>query len=205
MTDHPPKKRLCPAKSVEQVALETAGWSAVWRVISNAAVLLQNAQSYYDALAAPSKNGLGKLRKEAASLDEDEKRLILMCKKRMITLEDAERDLAPIRSRRTQIETELKAAGQVFTLPTMRVAEAAVREIHAGPEPETYQERRPILEKILDLRMTFRDDNGSLDIEGRVPVDAQIMAEKKCNRRINGDDTSVLAIPFKIQAQVKAA
>ncbi len=55
-----------------------------------------------------------------------------------------------------QIEEELRAAGSVVSLPPLHVAEAAVREIVTGPEPEGYEQPcRSILEGIIDLRLSY--------------------------------------------------
>ena len=69
-------------------------------------------------------------------------------------------------------------------MPPLHAAHAALREITEGAEPETYEERRPILEGILDLRLKYA--NGDLEIEGKVPVpDVAVSAasgKKKCNK-----------------------
>jgi hypothetical protein len=98
-------------------------------------------------------------------------------------------DIRACERRIRQIEAELAAAGRVVSLPPLRAAEAALREITTGPEPTTYERRRNILEGILDLRTTYYD--GELEIEGKVPVpDAEISTgsgQKKCNSGVGAD------------------
>ena len=51
-------------------------------------------------------------------------------------------------------------------------------------EPQTYQERRLVLECIRDLRMSYYD--GDLEITGQVPVPAP-SSQKNCHRGLRSD------------------
>jgi hypothetical protein len=90
-----------------------------------------------------------------------------------------------------EIEIDLRAAGSVMTLPTARVIEAGCRRIvESGVKLETSEERRPILEKFVDLKMIYGD--GEVVIEGKVPVPeaAAVSGDHKCNRRVGTDPES---------------
>ena len=78
-----------------------------------------------------------------------------------------------------------------MNLPPLRELEASLREITSGDEPETYEERRDILEGLLDLRVTYAD--GELEITGQVPyMDPAAAAtpkdgKKNCYSRLGAD------------------
>jgi len=88
-----------------------------------------------------------------------------------------------------KIEDELRTAGRVVALPSERQAEAALRKI-ADPrsEPQTFADRRSVLEAIQDLRMEYYD--GELTIEGKVPVPLPATQDDKkinCNSGLGAD------------------
>jgi len=90
-------------------------------------------------------------------------------------------DIRACEDRIRQIDAELAAAGKVLSLPPLKQAEAAARMI-ADPanEPTSYEDRRTILEGIIDLRMKYFD--GDLEITGAIPVPAASAASGKKNR-----------------------
>jgi hypothetical protein len=75
----------------------------------------------------------------------------------------------------------------VVALPSLHAVEAAMRRIAEGSEPETYDERRPILEKLVDLRISYYDDD--LQIDGKVPVAeaVDVSNRKNCNSSLGAD------------------
>jgi hypothetical protein len=82
-----------------------------------------------------------------------------------------------------ELQDRLKAAGSVMALPPARIVNAALTEISAvEDEPLSFDERRPILEKLVDLKMIY--DRGTVEITGKVPVAARAY---KCDRRIGAD------------------
>jgi len=62
-----------------------------------------------------------------------------------------------------------------------------MRRIAEGPEPQTFAERRPVLEKIVDVKLRYFD--GTLDIEGKVPVPEPVQGSgtnrRNCNNRFH--------------------
>ena len=81
----------------------------------------------------------------------------------------------------------MQAAGSVLTLPPLRAVEAAVRRIAEVPEPDTYEERRPVLEKLVGRPISYYD--GDLQIEAKVPVPevAEVSNRKNCNISLGAD------------------
>ena len=50
---------------------------------------------------------------------------------------------------------ELREARKVVTMPSLSALEKRLETITTGAEPTTYDERRPILEGLVDLRMEY--------------------------------------------------
>ena len=92
-------------------------------------------------------------------------------KRRLVKITDGQQEIEQdIRPRIAVIREKLRAAGRVsvLRLPSLQEAQASLREITDGPMPESYQDRRNILHRIGDLRMTYLD--GELEITGKVPI-----------------------------------
>ncbi len=172
--EYKPFTRRCPAPGVSMTAVETVAWKTLWSLLKNPALLLQLGQAYYDALGNPESEGVEKLETEAARLRAKVATTQAMMQDSLMPYAKGKADIRTCEERIRQIEAELAAAGRVISLPPLRAAEAAMREITTGAEPETYDERRPILEKIIDLRMKYHGRN--LEIEGKVPIPASAPA-----------------------------
>jgi site-specific DNA recombinase len=166
--EHKTYRRLCFAPQIRQTTIEASAWTAVWSLLKNPVLLLKLGQAYYDGLAKPESNGAEKLEREAARLGQRIKTTRQMMRDSAIAYAEGLNAIRQDETRIRQIEEELSTAGRVVSLPPLRAAQTALREITQGPEPETYDERRPILEGILDLRMNYY--NGDLEITGRVPM-----------------------------------
>lgn len=196
-------QQICRANTqIRCTAIEAVVWTAIWKHLTQADLLLANAKAYYDSL--PSKSGTAKLEKELAAVIARMERT-----RRMVRAgtEDENTGNALIledKRRIAEIESELRAAGSVMALPSRNAIEAGCRRIAQGPEPTTFEERRPILEKLVDLKMTW--DRGAVEIEGKVPVPEAVASSgtkmSKCDRRVRAYNTSVLYIPFKIKERV---
>jgi hypothetical protein len=175
-----PCRKICDAPEVRVQKVEEAGWKAIWMHITQPALLLANAGAYYDSL--PKASGMARLEKELAAVTQMEKT------QRMVrsSVMNEHKGIALIKAdqrRIAEIKAELRAAGSVVTVPTHAV-EAGRRRIAAGPEPETYGERRPVLEKLVDLRISYY--HGQLEIEGKVAVPDAAEAQN-WNSRVGAD------------------
>jgi hypothetical protein len=64
-----------------------------------------------------------------------------------------------------------------------------MQRIAGCPEPKTFAERRPVLEKIVDLKLRYFDS--ALDIEGKLPVPEPVQVSgsnrRNCNSSLHGD------------------
>jgi len=100
-------------------------------------------------------------------------------KRRLVKITDGQQEIEQdIRPRVAVIREKLRATGRisVLRLPSLQEAQSSLREITEGPMPETYRDRRNILDKIGDLRMTYLD--GELEIMGKVPIRTEPLLSK---------------------------
>jgi hypothetical protein len=182
-----PYKRLCHSPQVPQAKVEAVGFKAIWKHITHPELLLANAKAFYNSL--PKANGIARLEKELSEVTRQMEKTQMMVRSSAI---DEQKGIALIKTdqqRIAEIKAELRSAGSVVTLPPLQAVEAAMRHIAEGPEPETYEERRPILEKLVDLKLHYYD--GELEIEGKVPVaesaEGSGSNRKNCNSSLDAD------------------
>jgi hypothetical protein len=160
-------------------------WTVLWKHLTNAELLLQNARAYYDSL--PSKSGTAKKERELTIVTSRMERT-----RRMVRLgtEDEDTGNALIladKQRIEEIQAELRAASSVMSLPPAHMVQAACDRIAAsGAKLETFSERRPVLEALVDLGITFA--KGELEITGKLPVPEVAAASmgRKCYDRLAG-------------------
>jgi hypothetical protein len=124
----------------------------------------------------------------------------------MYTRERGQAEVQAVRRQIREVEEQLRLAGRVTRLPLFREVEAAVRGIIEAGEPETYAERRPILEALVDLRCTMQDDM-FVQITGQIPILS--VESTTSNMRGNWDrslsadaNTVAYAIPFILKRKV---
>jgi hypothetical protein len=182
------RKAQCDCPQIRCRTIEGVAFHAIWRHLTQAGLLLANAKSYYDSL--PSQKAAAKLEENLAVIKSRMERT-----KRMVRIgtEDEDTGNAQILEDKREIariEAELRAAGSVMGLPALNIIEAGCRQIAEGPEPETYEERRPILEKLADLKITYNHDR-IVEITGKVPVPVPEAAagspKRNCNSRVGPD------------------
>jgi DNA invertase Pin-like site-specific DNA recombinase len=205
-TNKPPIKQICPVPQVSAAAIEKVAWDAIWSTLRDPKLLLEMGRHYYDAQAKPEKN-MQELERGMARLRQLERNLGK-------SMEDAQTDAEcdrlradrkEIRAKIAELEVELRATDQTATLPPLHAVQTALDRITAGPEPETYDEQRDIMERIIDLRMEYAE--GNLTIEGKIPIasdDPTVgnTTVKNCYSRVNGDSSSVPFIPFILKRRV---
>ena len=199
-------KRVCHAPSVLASVIERAAWDAIWGALKNSDLLMRLARAYHESIAQPDSARVKSMERELTRLRSDEQTIIDMVKARMIPVREGAADQKVIRQRIAHLSDELRAAGQVISLPTLAAAKATLREITEGPEPETYEERRTVLDGILDLRMTYLA--GDLEITGQIPVphaESKVLTGSQggnSHRRIDGSVNFAPCIPFKLKVRV---
>src|SRR5215831_2726177 len=123
----------------------------------------------YESLPQPESDSLKDLERELAQLRDREEMILELVKRKLMKISEGQQEIEQdIRPRVAIIREKLRMAGRIVRLPSLREAEASLREIVDGPMPETYQDRRKILDGIGELRMTYLD--GELEITGKVPI-----------------------------------
>jgi DNA invertase Pin-like site-specific DNA recombinase len=199
-TNKGPYKSLCDAPFVRIEPIERTAWGALWDMITDPARLLRCGNAYYDAQAKGKPSGAAdKLAAELKRLQTQAGNWRQMIEDGLKNYGDYREKLSANARRCGEIEAELHSAGRVVSMPTKVQAEAAVRLIQAN-EPTTYEGRRAILEKLLDLKIVYRDQKNELVITGKVPVPAA--ASKNRQRGVDAAASSFTAFPFEIRRAV---
>ena len=200
--DYTPFKRLCPAPQIFADILEPAAWHEIWAVLTDPDLLLKLAESYYASLKKPESKSLATLEQERAKLQAKIKTTRRMMQDSAMPYAEGLKDIRVAESRVNAITQELAAAGAVLELPSRRQIEAAIRELMTGPEPTTYEGRRPILEGIRELRMTYFDH--ALEITGKIPIRAKstTSGEKNWHQSFGSDPNTFACIPFILRKRV---
>jgi Recombinase/Resolvase, N terminal domain len=185
----PPHIRYCHAPGIGQVVIETAGFTMLWGVLTQPALLLEMGQAYYASLPRPESDGVKELECELARLRDREEVVLELMKRKLMKISDGQQEIEQdIRPQVAMIREMLRMAGRIVRLPSLQEAEASLREITHGPMPERYQGRRNILDKIKELRMSYLD--GELEISGKVPIrtepaESTASDQEKCNPRLD--------------------
>jgi DNA invertase Pin-like site-specific DNA recombinase len=180
-----PYKRRCDASGVFQNVIEPKGWSAIWGLLTDPERLLAQGNAYYDKLGSADSAGSAELEAERTRLDNAIKSTQEMAQAGAMASSKAIADIKRFQKRIAEITDELLALGRVRPLPTLAQAKAGLREIlDVRNEPKTYEERRPILDKIIDLRLGYY--KGSLTITGKVPIASAAQANNR-NRGVCTD------------------
>jgi DNA invertase Pin-like site-specific DNA recombinase len=178
--------RLCRAPQIACVRIEPVGWTAIWELITNPRLLLAQGKAYYSKQTA--RGGTAKLERKRERLRTEIEKTGRMMRKSLMDFDEGEREILATQKQLRQIEEELHTAGRVVFLPSERQAEAALRKI-ADPrnEPQTFADRRSVLEAVQDLRMEYYD--GELTIEGKVPMPLPAADDNKnnCNPGLGAD------------------
>ena len=103
--------------------------------------------------------------------------------------DEGEREILATQKQLRQIEDELRTAGRVVARPLSgRRKPRCARLQTRASEPQTFADRRSVLEAIQDLHMEYYD--GELTIEGKVPVPLLATQDDKkinCNSGLGAD------------------
>jgi len=195
-------ERRCMAKRVRVEKLEAVVWREIWKLLTAPELLIENARAYYDSL--PTKKTTAKLEKELSTILARMERTKRMVRSGAEDEETGTKLILEDKQAAAAIEAELRAAGSVLQLPAEHVVRAGCELIASGPEPETFAERRPVLEALVDLKLVY-DDAGTVEITGKVPVPdgkASGRGSRNCKGGVTAPCTSTLYIPFILNRRV---
>jgi DNA invertase Pin-like site-specific DNA recombinase len=166
-----PYKRRCDAPQVCQDVIDPAGWNALWGLLKDPERLLSMGKAYYDKLGSADSAGCATLEAERTRLENSIATTQKMMQDGLMTYAKGAATIRGHQKRIAEITDELLALGRVRPLPTLAQAKAGLNEIlNPRDEPKTYEERRPILDTIIDLRLGYYKRN--LNITGKVPIPA---------------------------------
>ena len=206
VTHFPPRKRLCHACQIGAEILEEGSWSEIWGLLKAPKVLLEMGRSHLAAQAKPHLNAAQEIEQELARLRQRERNLDRMMKEARNDKEydECRTERNAIRVEIASKEVELRTSGKVVNLPPLDLLQAQVERITSGPEPKTYEERRPILEGLLDLRIEW--GHGEMTITGKVPMSELPQNVTNSYSSVDGysnlSRTSFQAIPFILKRRV---
>lgn len=174
--DYHPFRQICHAPQILASIIESAAWSEIWATLTNPDLLMQLAKDYVENNRKPQSSDVAGLERERAKVNAQIKEAQFMLHGLLISREAGSKMILADKERLAEIERQLAAAGsKVIGLPTRQQVEAFCREL-AGPEPgadaddskQAYDERRPILEGIMNLTMKYF--NRELEISGEIPL-----------------------------------
>ena len=168
--DKPPERRRCNLSGIATTVLENGAWNEIWRMLKNPKLLYEMGREILDAQARPHEAALKTMEREIVRLTQREKNLSRSMKDAASDKEfdELREERLAVRNRLAMLERESRETNKVVSMPAYNVLDAYVRTIMGGHEPETYGERRSILEGLRDLRMVYA--NGELNITGQVPL-----------------------------------
>jgi DNA invertase Pin-like site-specific DNA recombinase len=191
-------RRHCPRLNnyISCGKIEAVVWRTVWSALTKPDLLLRSAQSYYENL--PKVEGLAALQHKAKTIKQRIDDTKYMVRARVMDRDEAVALLQEDQRQLAEVEADIRAMGSVVALPTALQAAAGCRLI-ADPkaEPETFSQRRPILERLVDLECKF--DGEFVEIEGKIPVPAIV---QNSPYGMECTDSSVLHIPFILKERV---
>jgi len=203
------RRGACNAPQVLCAKIEPVAWSAIWRHITQAQILLAGAKAYY-AAREQNTSATAALEKEAQALGKSIEGMQYMVERGAADPVKTTEKILAKQKRLREVQAELKEAGKVVFIPSERQAEAATRRI-ADPknEPVKFEHRRSILESIQDLRMEYFD--GNLTIEGAIPMPAaaavggsseEPLNPNKCMVGVHAPYSCLTPIPFRITERI---
>jgi DNA invertase Pin-like site-specific DNA recombinase len=180
--DYKHLKRACNLKQIACHLVDPVAFALIWKNLTTLELLLENAKAHYDSL--PSKGATAKLEKERTAVQGRIERMQDMVYQGTIDPDKGNAKILGDMKRLREIEADLRMAGSVVNLPPARLVESACRKIAEGRMPSTFDTQRPVLEKLVDLRVAY--DGEYIEITGKVPV-PKVSANRgqRCDRRLN--------------------
>lgn len=202
-----PYKKLCDVPGISVAHIEAAAWGALWTMLSDPAALGEQLRDYYAALGDPASDAVDELEAEWRRIESRIARGRHMLYEGTMPMAEGTRKIRDDEARLRDVEARLRAAGRVQRMPPAHVAEAALATVRGDDgEPDDYEGRRDVLEGLLELRMTYLEDQ--LVITGEVPMPQAAKAAntrgKNNYRRYIYAINSFASIPFKLTVSLAA-
>lgn len=203
-TNKAPVKDLCqePLRRYPALPVELLAWRLIWAMLTDHAILLSQAKAYFKSLPQPkSATSLAALERELATAKRAYENIIARCDQGHGSFAEEKQKLDGLKRQVAQLQAEISAIQPVLELPEERKLAAWLNEIYdPRDEPQTFAERRDILEGLEDLYIVNED--GMLTITGKVPVGLPAAQVSNCDSSLGCNHNYTLSIPFLLQAQV---
>jgi hypothetical protein len=188
--EYKPYRRLCYAPQIRTATLEEAAWKPIWGLLTDPEELWRQGNAYNDGQRKPGESA--KAQNELTRLRRQQENIVKLIRRGRLDADEGERDLKALDTQIAERERRLSAFGKVIELPPEGQLEKQMAKIYdPRNEPQTYQERRLVLEGLRDLRMNYY--KGDLEITGSVPVAAAKSADvgrsrqKNCHSSLGSD------------------
>ena len=201
VTKRPVYTRHCEAKGILQARLDEAAWSALWGLLRDPARLIKLGRAFH--AGRPGE----KTQSEQLATERERLRLRIARTQRMmrdgsIGYEEGASGVRQDQLQLSRVEKDMISAGRIAPLPTVKQAEATLREFTHGRLGYSFEIRRAILERIHDLHMTYF--NGQMEISGTVPMSSSGVSgvRKNPTNGLNATYPFHAAIPFRMNVKV---
>jgi len=200
-TNKPPKKDLCTEAIRRYPALpvELLAWRLIWAMLTDHAILMSQARAYFNSLPQPkSATSLAALERELATAQRAYGNIIQRCDQGHGSFAEEKGKLDGLKRQITQLQADITAIQPVLEMPEEHKLAAWLNEIYdPKDEPQTFEERRDILEGLEDLYIV--NDDGMLTITGKVPVGLPPAEVSNCDSSLGCNDNYTLSIPFLLE------
>lgn len=197
----------CGFEQVRAGKLETAVWRAVWARLKDPQFFYQLACALAADEAAKAPQSERDPAKELAETQAEERRVLLMGRKGMLPMDEAEREQKELRRKMAMLELEVRELRKVVEIAPLSVVERACRQFAEGPEPEGYEDRREVLDGLLDFHVDVVSKDEAV-ITGKLPLPEVIEnaepSQKNCSHKLTRVNSSFEPIPFEIKVKIAA-
>lgn len=190
--------RACTEKRVGRTALEETVWNGLWNVLTDPQTLRELSEDYLaDQPPLPGNMDAKRLQKRFDFLTTKQATIRRMMEDQATPYEEGLRKLRANDEELMLIKIQLKEIGQSRRLPPLEEVTKALAAFRSVKPGTSYDERRPTLEAIQDLRIEY--SNEEVSIFGKIPLP---VAAK--NRNEAGSVYYSSFLPFRLKLKVAA-
>ena len=197
---NPLAPRSCTRRRIHADPVEEDVWNALWPYITDPV----RVRSGSEALAREEEAKLAARgrdpREELAALRARQERVLAQEEDGKITREASTAKIKALRLKMSKLEIEARAISKVVDIAPLDVTEETCRAIREGGEPKGIEDRREVLDGLVDLKIEVGQEE--FTITGAVPVGA---GRKNCTNRLTGTDNFFAPLPFEIKVKIRAA
>jgi len=192
----------CPCEYLRCDRVDDVVWGEVWRLLKDP-VRLRRMVEAYARREEGNKPAAGRdVREKLAAAKDREQRIKDNFEDGDITREEKIQKLAAVRQEMLLLEAEVRAMGKIIEIPSRPLVEATLEAITQGGEPEGYEDRRHVLDGLVDLAARLVGDE--VEITGKVPIGQAGQGSGNGENRLTGLHHSYEPMPFILKAKLAA-